>query len=195
MITKYNFLSPELPKLIQNGAVGIVPTDLHYGIIAHAQNPQAVERLYSIKKRDPAKISVVLVSTPEKVHDFGIPQEHVKLATRYWPGPVTVIFEGVGVQYDYLHHGLHSLAFRIPNHPTLRYFLERTGPVIAPNANKEGQTAIQSQFEAEIVYGDKIDFFIDGGKLSEPIPTIVHISAGGQVQESRPDVAPTPAGS
>src|ERR1700691_2128553 len=105
MITHYTLLSPELHEDVQRGAVGIIPTDTKYSLIAHAQMPQAVERVYKIKGRDPLEPSVMLVSSPERVADFGVPHFYINLVRDYWPGALSVIFEGIPDKFRHLHRG------------------------------------------------------------------------------------------
>ena len=39
-------------RLKQPGAIGVIPTDTVYGVVARAADGKAVARLYELKKRD-----------------------------------------------------------------------------------------------------------------------------------------------
>ena len=47
--------NPQLIELIKSGGIGVIPTDTVYGLVAAAQQPTAVERLYGVKPRDPSR--------------------------------------------------------------------------------------------------------------------------------------------
>ena len=42
-------------KALQEGEIIIIPTDTIYGLAVDGSNPEAVERLYNLKKRDKNK--------------------------------------------------------------------------------------------------------------------------------------------
>jgi L-threonylcarbamoyladenylate synthase len=165
----------EAGEKLARGAVGIIPTDTIYGIVASAFNKEAVSRVYVTKGRRPKKSSIILISTPEDVERFGCKMTSglsEKLAS-YWPGPVSVVLETNRDDLKYLHRGAYTFAFRIPNDQRLQEMLKISGPIIAPSANPEGLTPAKNIEEAEKYFGEKVDFFVDGGEMDGEASAIV----------------------
>lgn len=54
-------------KLLKEGKVILYPTDTIWGIGCDATNPEAVKRIYEIKKRIDSKSMLVLLDVPEKI--------------------------------------------------------------------------------------------------------------------------------
>ena len=78
-------------------------------------------------------------------------------------------------KFRYLHRGKNAVAFRLPADVALRRFLKKTGPLIAPSANFESEPPAKTIKETQKYFGDKIDFYIDGGKLKSKPSTLISI--------------------
>ena len=172
---------------LKKGGVGILPTDTLYGIVASALNEKAVERVYALKGRAPAKPCIILISSLSDLALFGVtlsPALQTILST-YWPGPTSIILPCVGEAFAYLHRGTHSLAFRLPKNDSLRALLQETGPLIAPSANAEGLPPATTIKEAQDYFKDKVDFYMDGGVLNNPPSSLIRISEDGAVEKLR----------
>ncbi len=79
-------------RLLAEGLVVAVPTDTVYGLACDPRIPGATRRLYSIKVRSPALATAVLVASVNQLSDLAeISDAAKRLATRYWPGPLTVV--------------------------------------------------------------------------------------------------------
>ena len=88
---------------------------------------------------------------------------------------MSVIFPNIPDRFSYLHRGMGTLAFRIPDVSELRDMLRVSGPIIAPSANPEGMKPAETAEEAQSYFGDRADFFVDGGKLSGLPSTVVRL--------------------
>jgi L-threonylcarbamoyladenylate synthase len=80
-----------------------------------------------------------------------------------------------------------QLAYRVPNDVKLKQLLERTGPLIAPSANPEGQQPAHIVQAAKDYFGDKVDVYVDGGEVpSDILPSrIMRIHPDGSVEQLR----------
>ena len=74
--------------LLAKGGVGVIPTDTIYGIVGPALRKDAVERIYRLRKRDPGKPMIILISSADELSKFGIEPtpEALKVLQRVWPG-------------------------------------------------------------------------------------------------------------
>ena len=62
----------QVAESIQNGGVCVIPTDTLYALVASALNPDAVDRIYDLKQRDPEKPLIVLISDIAQLEQFGV---------------------------------------------------------------------------------------------------------------------------
>ncbi len=195
-MSKLHIFSHKIKKILLDGGVGVMPTDTIYGVVGSALNKKAVERIYKLRKRNPKKPLIILIGDmkPETWNTFGIvpkPQEK-KLLEKYWPrlrqgyggqaGKVSIILpirnSRVAFRLRYLHRGTNTLAFRLPAKKSLREFLKKTGPLVAPSANIEGNQPAKTIAEAKKYFGGRADFYVDGGRLNSKPSKLIKIENG-----------------
>jgi len=163
-----------IQKFSADGVVGVIPTDTVYGLVAKANDPTAVKRLYDLKLRE-GKPGTLIAANLEQLEGLGLKHRYLKAVEQFWPGAVSVIIP-CGPELEYLHEGKFSLAVRIPADEDLRKFLEHTGPLLTSSANHPGKPTAMNVDEARAYFGDKVDFYEDGGDLSGRQPsTIIRI--------------------
>jgi L-threonylcarbamoyladenylate synthase len=66
-----------------------------------------------------------------------------------------------------------ALAVRIPDDKKLQALLKETGPLLTSSANPPGKKPADTIAEARKYFGDKVDFYSDGGDLSKRQPSTV----------------------
>ncbi|MDO8659256.1 MAG: L-threonylcarbamoyladenylate synthase [Candidatus Parcubacteria bacterium] len=148
-----------LVKILKSGGVAVMPTDTLYGIVGRADNMETVERIYSIRKRNPEKPCVVLIGNIDELERFSIKLSDIQknIIKNYWTEPTSIILDCTDERFSYLHRGTQTLAFRLPLNLDLQKLLQETGPLIAPSANPEGLPPAQSIVEAKNYFGDLVD--------------------------------------
>ncbi len=160
--------------MLSQSKVGVLPTDTIYGIVCRAADAQAVARLYSLKQRD-HKPGTVIAANIEQLVDLGVPRRYLKAVEQFWPNSISVIIP-VGDNLSYLHLGLNGLAIRIPKADSLNRLLLQTGPLLTTSANQPGSAPANTVAEAKQYFSDKVDFYVNGGDLSNrPPSTIIRI--------------------
>jgi len=169
-----------LIKIIRSGGVGILPTDTLYGLVCRVQDDMAVKRLYKVRKRNPKRPCIILISKLSDLKLFGIKFGKLEKAflEKYWPGAVSVVLECKDKKFQYLHRGTKTLALRLPKSESLRKLISKTGPLLAPSANPEGETPALTISEAKKYFGSEVDFYIPAGKLNKKASTLVKIKDG-----------------
>ena len=155
----------EVVNLLKAGAIGILRTDTLYGVVADAKNEAAVQRVYKLKERSEHKSPIVLISNKAQVFD-DVPSNITKLLEDVWPGPVSVIIPSSKAPL-WIRRDNDSVAYRLPNNTDLQQLIAQTGALIAPSANPEGKPPAMSVAEAKVYFGDDVDFYIDGGVVSD----------------------------
>jgi L-threonylcarbamoyladenylate synthase len=168
-------MNESLASKFDNGAVGVIPTDTVYGLVARAVDESSVERLYALKQRD-TKPGTVIAADLEQLESLGLKHRYLKAVEDFWPGAVSVIIPCSDPALKYLHRGKMSLAVRIPDDDKLRKLLAETGPLLTSSANQPGEPPATTTAAARQYFGDSIDFYEDGGDLSGRQPsTIIRI--------------------
>jgi L-threonylcarbamoyladenylate synthase len=173
-------------EIIKSGGIGILPTDTIYGIVGSALIPEAVERIYFWRKRDKKKPPIILVASAADIKKFGVEIDAAakEILSRVWPGKVSVVLpmawrgKRALKKFKHLHRGTKTLAFRVPEPAWLRKLLEKTGPIIAPSANLEGEPPALTIRSAKKYFGKNIDFYIDIGRLVSKPSTLIKIKEG-----------------
>jgi L-threonylcarbamoyladenylate synthase len=144
----------------------VLPTDTLYGICADATNPEAVEKIYTLKWRNPKKPLIVLVSLLEQIEEFfGIEIPKSVLPFFNYPKPISVLLK-VGNKFSYISRGSGHIAFRLVKSGFIKEFLDSYGkPIVAPSANWEGFPPAETVWQALLYFGNSVAVYYDGGKL------------------------------
>lgn len=166
------------------GHTVVIPTDTLYGVLALADNDEAVNKVYKIKGRDPDKPAIILIGDFEdpKKFDITLSKWQEEQVNKFWPGKVSIILACNSDRLFYLHRGTRSLAFRLPDDPVLRKLLKFTGPLIAPSANPEGADPALVIEKAQEYFGEQVTLYADAGeRRSEPSTLISLVNDEFQV--------------
>lgn len=161
----------QVAELLKNGAVGVLPSDTQYGLMARAADQAAVEKLYAIKKRN-HKPGTVIAANSDQLVELGLKRRYLKPVEHYWPNPISIVIP-TGFNLKHLHRGKLSLAVRIPADANLQKLLADTGPLVTTSANMPGGQPASTIAEAQTIFGEKVDFYVDGGDLSGRKPSTV----------------------
>ena len=164
-------------EILNTGGVGVLLTDTIFGLVGRALNKKAVERIYRIKGRDENKPFIILISSIKDLERFDISpdEETMELLKKFWPGPVSVILNCPSEKFKYLHRNTKSLAFRLPKKSSLRRLIKITGPLVAPSANPQGLPPARTAKEAQMYFGDAVDFYKRGGRPKSKSSTLVDL--------------------
>ncbi|MCD8495165.1 MAG: threonylcarbamoyl-AMP synthase [Candidatus Pacebacteria bacterium] len=174
--------SPLDAKILRQGGIGILPTDTLYGIVASVFHSDAIARVYELKGRTPTKPCIILIADITDLDQFPIDLNSFQkdFLRKHWPAPLSVILDLNQDLFADIHRGTLSLAFRIPKDEHLREFLRISGPLIAPSANREGETPAATCDEARHYFPRGIDVYSDGGVIHNTEPsTIIHLHDDG----------------
>lgn len=169
-MTTYTGLDdPAITKQLLEGAVGVLPTDTLYGLVCRAADKAAVTRLYALKARD-HKPGTLIAANIDQLVELGIPRRYLTPVQQFWPGAVSV---ETPHSIDYLTQSTGRQGIRIPNHPELLALLAKTGPLQTTSANQPGEPPATVISEAQNYFGDSVDFYVDGGDLSDRLPSTI----------------------
>jgi L-threonylcarbamoyladenylate synthase len=184
MVVFPDIASAKLVELINNGAVGVLLTDTLYGLVARADNEQAVERVFRVKGRTPTKPPIVLISDVSQLYD-PLPDGVDPTIGGLWPGKNSIILPSPSAP-EWLVRGSKGVSYRLPDDERLMSLLAQTGPLIAPSANPESETPARSIAEAQAYFGDSVDFYVDGGEAVNDQPSNLYsLNGPGDMEQLR----------
>ena len=158
----------EAGEILKNGGLVAFPTETVYGLGGDGLNARSFLKIYHGKCRssvNPLIIHFALLVFFVNIA-FVFPVWSKKLADKYWPGPLTMIFKKKDIVPIETTGGLESVAVRMPSHKVARALICYGGKyVAAPSANTSGRP---SPTLAEHVIEDlngKVDMILDGGEV------------------------------
>lgn len=171
---------PDLAAMINSGAIGVLPTDTVYGLVAQASNPAAINKMYSVKKRE-HQAGTTIGASIEQFMALGFPEAPLKAANQYWPASLSVVVDATNVP-DYLKVERPSLPVRIPDVLELQALLLHTGALMTSSANKPGEPTATDISAAMAYFGDSVDFYVDAGYIGiRPPSTIIGFDETGAI--------------
>lgn len=177
----------EAVHTLERGGLVVLPTDTVYGIGADAFSPDAVAALLAAKGRGrqmPPPVLIASISTLDGLAT-DVPQSARDLATRWWPGPLTIIVRAQpSLAWD-LGETLGTVALRVPDHPAARALLSRTGPLAVSSANRTGQPAAMTAADAAAQLGAAVSVYLDGGQTPGGVASTIVDATGDRLRVVR----------
>jgi L-threonylcarbamoyladenylate synthase len=154
-----------LAKRLRNGGIVAVPTETVYGLAGDATSKPACLRIFSAKGRprgDPLIVHIASLKDLARVARSN--PAAIKLAARFWPGPLTIVLPKTDNVPDVATAGLPSVAVRMPSHPLFRRLIRLAGvPLAAPSANPFGYVSPTTAEHVRRGLGSRVDYILDGG--------------------------------
>jgi len=127
-------------KTLKSGLPIIFPTDT---LPAIGCLPKFSNTIYKFKKRDRDKPLILMGSEHEQLIDYvhdSAKEDFEKIASKYWPGALTMVIPASAHQNEFLTSKDHSLGLRIPNSSIAQSLIQETGPLLTSSANISGFT-------------------------------------------------------
>lgn len=153
-------------QLLEADELVAIPTETVYGLAGNALHSQAVLKIFKVKERpefDPLIIHVPSLFAAERYVDH-LPDVAVKLAQKFWPGPLTLLLKKKPIVPDIVTSGLDTVGLRCPDHALTRELLETLDfPLAAPSANPFGYVSPTTPQHVQDQLGEKIPYILDGG--------------------------------
>ena len=154
--------------LIIKGEIVAFPTETVYGIGADVSQVNAIEKIYSIKKRPQNNPLIVHISNLKQLKDlvshYG--EKEKLLMDKFWPGPLTILFKKHKSVPDIVTAGSEYVAIRMPsNQIALDLITKSNTPIVAPSANPSGKPSSTHHKHVKYYFENNL-FCIEGGKTN-----------------------------
>jgi L-threonylcarbamoyladenylate synthase len=181
--------------LIRDGSLVAFPTETVYGLGANALDAAAVARIFAAKERPRQSPLIVHVDSIRMAREFVLewPDAAERLASRYWPGPLTLILPKQPCIPDIVTAGLPTVGIRVPSHPlALALIRAARVPIAAPSANRFTQLSPTTAEHVRQALGGAVALVLDGGPSAVGIESTVLSLAGDQPLLFRPGAISQP---
>jgi len=161
-------------QIVKSGGLVVYPTETVYGLGCDPLNAQAVKRIIEVKgnRNKPLPILAANIENVEKA--AFVSSNGKKLAAKFWPGPLTIVFPKKPVLPSIVTFSLDSVGLRIPNNDiALQLSSLSGGLLVGSSANRTGEAPPRNVQEISTELKKMIDIVLDGGPTAHGIPSTV----------------------
>ena len=161
-------------RIVKKGGLVIYPTETVYGLGCNPFNVESVKRILKLKgdRRKPLPVLAASIGDADKI--ALISQKGKRLAAKFWPGPLTLVFPKKPALPDIVTFDLDSVGLRIPdNDVALRLIVLSGGLLIGSSANRSGEEPPRTVQEIPDELKEMVDVVLDGGPTAHGRPSTV----------------------
>lgn len=179
-------------SLLRSGRLVAFPTETVYGLGANALDPEAVARIYKVKRRPATSPLIVHVASTEMArsllaHTFHWPETAELLTQKFWPGPLTLVLPKADAIPSMVTAGLATVGLRMPSHTIALALIRAAGlPLAAPSANRFTELSPTRAEHVRRSLGGDVDYVLDGGPCTVGIESTVLSLVGARPVLLRP---------
>jgi L-threonylcarbamoyladenylate synthase len=170
--TKTNVMKAS--QIVRRGGLVVYPTETVYGLGCDPLKVQAVKRILDVKgnRNKPLPLLISSIIDAEKVAFLS--SRGKKLAAKFWPGPLTIVFPKKQSLSDVVTFSFDSVGLRIPdNNVALQLIRLCGGLLVGSSANRTGEEPPRSIQEISEELKEIADVVLDGGPTIQGIPSTV----------------------
>lgn len=174
-------------EVLRKGGVIVYPTDTVWGVGCDATNPEAVARVYALKRSENKKGMIVLVDAIANVARYfrnvpSVAWDLLECADK----PLTLILPGAAGVAPNLIPEEGTLAVRVPDHEFCRRVVQRLGhPLVSTSANLSGGATPKRFEEIDEAILSGADYVVDPkweGRPTRKASSIILLGEGGEVK-------------
>jgi L-threonylcarbamoyladenylate synthase len=179
-------LTAALATLRRDGAI-VYPTETFYGLGARALSDAAVAAVARLKGRDAGKPIALIVRDVAMVAAVvsRVPPPALRLMTRHWPGPLTLVLPAQPGLPSALTSGSGTIGVRVSSSPIAQALVTALGePLTATSANPGGSEPAVDVASARRYFGAEVDY-VDGGTLPGGLGSTVVLVADAEARVIR----------
>jgi L-threonylcarbamoyladenylate synthase len=175
--------------LLRQGRLVAFPTETVYGLGADASNPDAVAAIFKAKGRPADHPLIVHIGDVACLGDWAsvMPEAALKLAQRFWPGPLAIILNKKPEVPLAVTGGQQTVGLRMPDHPVALALLRCFGGgIAAPSANRFCRISPTQAAHVSEELGDAVDMILDGGSCQVGVESTIIDLSGDRPKLLRP---------
>ena len=139
---QYTNSTPDIHDLVQivnNGGIIAYPTDTVYGLGCNPYMSNSVEKIFKLKMRENKPLPLLCDSLESALKIASFDKISLKLAEKFWPGPLTILAPLKDYSLKSLTRGSEFIGLRVPNNnDSLLLISECGGYLVGTSANLSG---------------------------------------------------------
>jgi L-threonylcarbamoyladenylate synthase len=164
----------EAALALRNNELVVAPTDTRYGLLARADNVEALDLLRRVKMRGEHHAVAVFARSRAEIEQWGeVNERTARLIETFLPGPLTLVLKA---KVDWPSPAVVNgrLGIRWSSSPLIQKLLaEIDTPITATSANLSGRAENERVQEIREDFGDAVAVYLDAGVLKGAISTVV----------------------
>ena len=170
---------------LRRGGVVAFPTETFYGLAVDPRSARAVHAVFDLKQRGRDQPLPLIASSVEQIRDHvgTLTPLGQRIASRGWPGPLTLIIPASPRLCDDVHLSTGKVAVRVSGDPVARALAHNAGHAItSTSANISGSPPASTADSVAASFGAGIDVLIDAGATAAGLPsTIIDVTGDAPV--------------
>ncbi len=175
--------------IIRAGGLVAFPTETVYGLGANALDEDAASKIYSAKGRPSDNPLIIHIADVKALDELttGVDARAAALIERFWPGPMTLVFNKSDIVPYGVTGGLDTVAIRMPDHPVALRLIRESGCYIAaPSANTSGRPSPTRASHVIEDLSGRIDMIIEDDTVNVGIESTIIDVSGEDIYVLRP---------
>lgn len=174
------------------GGIVAFPTDTLYGLAVDPRNEPAVDRLFRVKGRSSDHALPLVAADFAQAQQVGVlPPLARRLATRFWPGPLTLVVRATRGLAPSVHADSGKVAVRVPAHVVARELARLVEhPITSTSANRSGASPPADADAVVSMLGEDIDLVLDAGETTGGLPSTIVDVTGAPMRLVRAGAVP-----
>jgi len=165
-------------EILKGGGVIAWPSDTTWALLARADSPLALQRVYEIKQRPAHKPFQLLVADESVANELLDPsfdrRDFLILQKAFWPGPLTLVAPAAesapaGVVYR------QKVGVRLPDDEDLRRLLRGLGGYAAATSLNVASQRPAGSYRQALMYADQVDVIVAGKAGGKPASTVFEL--------------------
>lgn len=184
VILEASSLWEEASAVFASSGIIAYPTETFYGLCVNPFDLVAIKKLFALKGRPPEKPITLIVRDRVMLDRVasGITPLAERLMERFWPGPLTIIFNARADVPAELTGGTGTLGVRVSANPVAtRLSSLLDSPITATSANPTDKDAPTTPQGVIAYFDGEIDMLIDGGRLAGKKGSTIVDGRGGSL--------------
>ncbi len=175
-------------RCLRSGGILAHPTEGVWGLACDPLNPFAVNRLLSLKGRDPGKGLILVAERFQQLRPYlqaDLPYLEARVLPT-WPGPVTWVLPAAGYLPAWITGGRDTVAVRVTAHPVAAGLAAAFGDVlVSTSANPSGRTPALSACGVRRRFPQGLDYLLAGNLQTPGKPSEIREGNSGKLLRPR----------
>lgn len=173
-------------QALRDGDVIAYPTEGVFGVGCDPDNPQAIEKLLTLKQRPVEKGLILIAASYQQllpyIDESQLSAEQLATIHATWPGPVTWVMPASQKVSSWVSGQFDSIAVRVTDHPLVQELCSAFGkPLTSTSANLTGLPPCMTTEQVEQQLGEHLPAILRGETGGRNKPSEIRDAKTGQI--------------